>query len=173
MLSLLWGCLPAETGVCMQRNAGVVPLSKQGGLIASLGPDFPEPRMSTVGWERLISQGIPYNHRHPAHSPPPSSTSANRPLSAQNIHSGSSDKGPVFPANVMLSPLPGWKRRGSVPSTPSRPHPCLLEAAEPRAPGFTKAAAVFSRFSCCPWLFFMPQTLRNQAQNPGVPGAVT
>lgn len=58
----------------MQRNAGVVPLSKQGGLItASLGPDFPEPRMSTVGWERLISQGIPCNHptQHIAHPRPP------------------------------------------------------------------------------------------------------
>lgn len=137
----------------MQRNAGVVLL--QGGLTASPGPDFPEPRTSTVGWERLISQGIPCHCHHPAHSPPPSSTSASRPLSAQNIHSGSSDKGPGFPANVMLSPLPGGKRRGSVSSTRSRPQPCFLEAAEPEPPAslkqllsFPTSLAVLGFFSC-------------------------
>lgn len=69
----------------------------------------------------------------------------------------------------MLSPLPGGKRRGNVPSTPFHPHPCFLEAAEPRAPGFNKAAAVFSRFFCCPWLFFHDLDTQESGSEPRGP----
>ena len=61
---------------------------------------------------------------------------------------------------------------GAVSPAPAHAHTLASLRQLNPSPGFTKAAAVFSYFSCCPWLFFMPWTLRNQAQNPGVPGAV-